>query len=56
MQVTMPSEATSRDGSRRSVNHEMAWRPFTMAAVDAALASTHVAAATDTVRHIGSTG
>jgi hypothetical protein len=53
---TVPSHSTSREGRLRAASHARAAGPFTIAAVEAVLASTHDAAATDTVRHMGLTG
>ena len=46
----VPSRSTRRAGSARSASQSTAARPLTIAAVEAALASTQLAAATLTVR------
>src|SRR3979411_2725744 len=47
----VPSFSTRRAGKRQLFNHSMAASPWTMAAVDAVLASRQVAATTVTVRN-----
>ncbi len=47
---TIPSRSSSRAGRPLAVSHRIAGSPITMAAVDAMLASTQVAATTLAVR------